>query len=332
MDTYSNKIDVYQFAVEILRDINMYQSPIDFSIMPAESCSSPELKRLDKSSIKIFKESIRDKKMLTPDDLITFRDIVGVALHIDSYSIIPQYSTYFKWLDERHDIQDDKCESIFQHTYNNITLLIHGIISLWDSVLYIPQIEDYLINKIDFINEGTINIKLQDICNFTFSLYSEILSLFRRQENVSTDDVNKIAERLLSSRYYSDVYLLITGYIYEENFDESKPVSYEERQFGELKEIYKWDFSLLQQRVSPKFYLSSEDKKKFAYYSDYVAKLAGEISSLSQKSDSAGEQLTSEQKEDLYNDLSNKKDKYELIVTGKKAVDRYRNETKAYRK
>lgn len=127
------------------------------------------------------------------------------------------------------------------------------------------------------------------------------------------------------------MYLFITGYIYEKWFDESKPVSTEETHYGELKEKYKWDFSLLQQRVTPKFYLSDEDKKNFAYCSDYIAALDREIKKLSETVSLEETQLSDDQKEALDSELDHKQNKYELVIAGKKAVERYRNETKAYR-
>lgn len=324
------KVDIRAFTYEILHNLNMYQSPMDFWVMPTGTASL-ELKRLDKRSIIPLENSINIKERLDSNDCITFRDIIGVSLHLDAYRKSQQYSAYFKWLDTYHNVQDEKCESIFLHTYNNVTLYLLAIRRLWNNVLYIPRIEEYLIKNTEFLFEGTIDINCQDICNFTFSLYSEILSLFCRQETVSTDDVNQISERLLSSRYYSDVYLFITGYIYEKWFDESKPVSTEETHYGELKEKYKWDFSLLQQRITPKFYLSDEDKKNFAYCSDYIAALDREIKKLSETVSLEETQLSDDQKEALDSELNHKQNKYELVIAGKKAVERYRNETKAYR-
>ena len=165
------EVHIHEFTDKILSNINLYKSPMDFSVLSSDSSLPPEIKRLDKSSIKVLKESIRGKKMLDRNDYITFRDIVGVALHIDTYKKSQQYSAYFKWLDERNDILDDDCESVFQHAYNNATLLLLLIITLWNNVLYIQHIEDYLIENTEFLLEGTININIQDICNFIFSLY-----------------------------------------------------------------------------------------------------------------------------------------------------------------
>ena len=315
------EVHIHEFTDKILSNINLYKSPMDFSVLSSDSSLPPEIKRLDKSSIKVLKESIHGKKMLDRNDYITFRDIVGVALHIDTYKKSQQYSAYFKWLDERNDILDDDCESVFQHAYNNATLLLLLIITLWNNVLYIQHIVDYLIENTELLLEGTININIQDICNFIFSLYSEILALFCRHIIVSTEDVNQIAERLLSSRYYSDVYLLITGYFYDET------VSYKENPYQNLKDIYRWDFTLLQNRVTPKLYLSNEDKKNFAYYPDYIVKLKSEIKELSRKLNSE-EQMIEGEKEDLHNDLINKEEKYMLILKGKKIVERYRKETR----
>ena len=87
------------------------------------------------------------------------------------------------------------------------------------------------------------------------------------------------------------------------------------------------DFTLLQNRVTPKLYLSNEDKKKFAYYPDYIVKLKAEIKELSRKLDSE-EQMIEGEKEDLHNDLINKEEKYMLILKGKKIVERYRKKTR----
>ena len=94
-----------------------------------------------------------------------------------------------------------------------------------------------------------------------------------------------------------------------------------------ISRIYRWDFTLLQNRVTPKLYLSNEDKKKFAYYPDYIVKLKAEIKELSRKLDSE-EQMIEGEKEDLHNDLINKEEKYMLILKGKKIVERYRKETR----
>ena len=131
---------------------------------------------------------------------------------------------------------------------------------------------------------------------------------------------------MLSSRYYSDVYLLITGYFYDETVSD-ETVSYKEDPYQNLKDIYRWDFTLLQNRVTPKLYLSHEDKKNFAYYPDYIVKLKAEIKELSRKLNSE-EQMIEGEKEDLHNDLINKEEKYMLILKGKKIVERYRKETR----
>lgn len=98
------EVHIHEFTDKILSNINLYKSPMDFSVLSSDSSLPPEIKRLDKSSIKGLKESIHGKKMLDRNDYITFRDIVGVALHIDTYKKSQQYSAYFKWLDERNDI------------------------------------------------------------------------------------------------------------------------------------------------------------------------------------------------------------------------------------
>lgn len=69
----------------------------------------------------------------------------------------------------------------------------------------------------------------------------------------------------------------------------------------------------------------------FAYCSDYIAALDREIKKLSETVSLEETQLSDDQKEALDSELDQKQNKYELVIAGKKAVERYRNETKAYR-
>lgn len=169
MSVNTAKVDIRAFSYEILHNLNMYQSPMDFWVMPTGTASR-EIKRLDKRSIKPLENSINIKERLDSNDCITFRDIIGVSLHLDAYRKSQQYSAYFKWLDTYHNVQDEKCESIFLHTYTNVTQYLLAIRRLWNNVLYIPHIEEYLKKIQNFFLkvQSTLTVRISVILHSRF--------------------------------------------------------------------------------------------------------------------------------------------------------------------
>lgn len=68
------EVHIHEFTDKILSNINLYKSPMDFSVLSSDSSLPPEIKRLDKSSIKGLKESIHGKKCLTA--MITSHSVI----------------------------------------------------------------------------------------------------------------------------------------------------------------------------------------------------------------------------------------------------------------
>lgn len=316
-------VSMIDFIKMLFWCINMSGSPVDFSV-PYDSQKLHEIKRLDDTSYQKLMDWVEKKTMLAKPEYNTFRSIVGVALHIETYRDTEQFSTYIKWLAEIHNILDDKCESIYQHTYYNAVSFLSEIQNLWNGVLFIPRIDEFLFEELDIINEEKISTPFHNIFNFTYSLITEILALYCRHQTVSTNDVNTIAQRLLSTRYYTDVYLFITGYIYERNFYGENDFLFEDIPHGRLKKVFKWDFSLIQERIKPRYYLSHEDRQHFKLYNEYIEAFKNDIESRSGKPFTLD--LPLDQEEDR--DYNEKRKMLFYIITGKRIVDMYRIESK----
>ena len=122
--------------------------------------------------------------MLAKPEYNTFRCIVGVALHIETYRDTEQFSTYIKWLAEIHNILDDKCESIYQHTYYNAVSFLSEIQNLWNGVLFIPRIDEFLFEELDIINEEKMSTPFHNIFkaiphNYFRTIAKSVLAILR---------------------------------------------------------------------------------------------------------------------------------------------------------
>ena len=80
------EVHIHEFTDKILSNINLYKSPMDFSVLSSDSSLPPEIKRLDKSSIKVLKESIHGKKML--DHSVILSEWLYTLTHIKKASSI----------------------------------------------------------------------------------------------------------------------------------------------------------------------------------------------------------------------------------------------------
>ncbi len=106
-------------------------------------------------------------------------------------------------------------------------------------------------------NEAVVNGKVSDKgipCN---------------EDEVNGKDVNQEIYRVMTTRFYSEVYLFISGYIIDNELEESC-----------------WIFGIRQcDRRSTEYFLSAEDRKTFKFYPDYKVALEKKIDALRAKDD-----------------------------------------------
>lgn len=267
---------------------------------------------LDERLLPKLLKLLDETNKLVEEDYNALLEIVRQALHIDIRLTLMNCPTYYRLLQPKNMVWVGN-ESILLHIFNNVTLLLCQISEFFKYNCFLKEIHEYLIFDREYYYDAEIDVDLQSICNFTYVLIRNILFMYRFQESVRSSEVEALIRRLLSTRFYTDVYLLVNGYLYSN-------ACYDLRtdDINQIKAAYSetWDFSLQQAgRVSKTSFVSSDDKKSFRYYSDNIAErerqiadLQNQITELETKKNTQTVNFTYEEG-DLLDELTEKKRK-----------------------
>lgn len=297
------------FIEAVIRSINKYESPTDFTYTGNDSTQPISLDERQLSKLLMHLDAT-DK--LPADDYNALLKIMRQALRIELCLNSMSCPTYYKFLQPQNMVWVGN-ESILLHIFNNATQLLYQISKFFKYNCFLEEIHKYLIFGREYYYDAEIDDDLQSICNFIYVLIRNILSMYRFQESVRRNEVEDLIRRLLSTRFYTDVYLLVNGYLYSN-------ACYDLRtdDIKQIKAAYSetWDFGLQQAgRASKTSFVSSDDKKTFRYYSENIAErerqiadLQNQITELETKKNTQTVNFTYEEG-DLLDELTEKKRK-----------------------
>lgn len=297
------------FIEAVIHSINKYESTMDFT---KDSNDSTQPISLDERLLPKLLKPLDETNKLVEEDYNALLEIVRQALHIEMHITHMNCPTYYRLLQPKNMVWVGN-ESILLHIFNNATQLLYQISKFFKYKCFLKEIPDYLIFGREYYSETEIDDDLQNICNFTYVLIRNILFMYRFQESVRRSEVDALIRRLLSTRFYTDVYLLVNGYLYSN-------ACYDLRtdDINQIQAAYSetWDFGLQQAgRASKTSFVSSDDKKSFRYYSENIAErerqiadLQNQITELETKKNTQTVNFTYEEG-DLLDELTEKKRK-----------------------
>lgn len=137
--------------------------------------------------------------------------------------------------------------------WSNVRYLLYVLLGEYQQELFIRKIIYYIEECKPYPSMKAIDEDLQNICKFTYKVYSMMLEKHRKSDCISNDYISKIILKLLKTRFYADVYLVINGVLaHEEDLDRMN-----------------WLENLRQERITPLYCLSMEDKKQSMLYDNY---------------------------------------------------------------
>lgn len=137
--------------------------------------------------------------------------------------------------------------------WSNVRYLLYVLLGEYQQELFIRKIIYYIEECKPYPSMKVIDEDLQNICKFTYKVYSMMLEKHRKSDCISNDYVGKIILKLLKTRFYADVYLVINGVLAHEE---------------DLNSLF-WIGNLRQERITPLYCLSMEDKKQSMLYDNY---------------------------------------------------------------
>lgn len=253
---------VLDFAEWILYNIyKSNHSPIDFSLKEGE------LIRFDDTTRDLILDDIESHQKINERNALIFVDILKKILLVDIPGERPPRSDYTKYIDAEN-ITYTANDSVLLYVYNSTLLLLISLRHCFGELACIEAIENFLFNG-DYYDKKYIDKPLEDIKRFLFMVYKYIFNKCCKNSIIQGKRVNSVILTLLKTRFYSEVYLLISGHIIDQNIEERH-----------------WVFGIQQAgRFSKDYCLSLEDRRSFQFYPDYIKKLTNEIDSLRDKTD-----------------------------------------------
>ena len=257
MSVYKN-CNPTEFVERFFRSIYTYDAPIDFS------SSTDVLKRLDRRTKSVIINETERENAITERNADIMIDVLKTVLLIDIPGEKKVLSDYTKYIDDENIMWEGN-DSVPQYIFGNTLLMLLELRFCFGNLACIEAIEHFLINE-DYHEKPRIDTNLENIGRFVFMVYRYILNNYKNRPVILGSDV---IIKLLKTRFYSEVYLMLCGYIIDCELDESG-----------------WLFGLQQAgRISVDCCLSAADKKGFEYHSDFMITLNNNIDQLSGKSD-----------------------------------------------